>query len=126
MTAGDRIAYLEIRVEGLCEIIEKQNDIIDNLMDLCHNNRLMSENLNKMIDLQDDKINIAMDRVRVLERTCIAEHTQKLIMDEFDLKDPKDYCSTCKYKHLESECLGCITYDQSNNLVALHYEKEEK
>lgn len=37
------------------------------------------------------------------------------------------WCSTCEYKHLESECLGCAKYDEYDNLIALnHYKKEDE
>ena len=39
--------------------------------------------------------------------------------------DPR-WCNTCKFKHLESECLGCAEYDEYDNLIDLHnYKKEE-
>lgn len=37
------------------------------------------------------------------------------------------WCNTCEYKHQESECRGCVKYDEYGNLIALtKYKKESE
>lgn len=35
------------------------------------------------------------------------------------------WCNTCKFNHLESECLGCAEYDEYDNLIDLRNYKAE-